>query len=238
MPLIIEWPICVLRPTAVDPVLVAFSRGARSLGGVGSFIRTDLGFWEIAYGGIIMPHADRAKWQTWQAIRSHLGGKAGLVAVRVKSAMSAPFASGKYEPRPETLYDDDTLFDDDTPWVQGAIAAQCAEAVDIGETTIKINVIHGSSISGTRFSYRHALYEIGRQVGAAGDVKTVQISPSIRAPISEGADLEFDEPTCLCHLKEDRGMSISQDSSAKFSSPSVVFEEATDYWNALAKGEI
>ncbi len=233
---IIEWPLCVLRPQRASANLVPFSRsGGRSLGGVEPVTRTDLGYWAIDYGNVVMQNRKREQWQTWQAIRQKLSGRSGLIAVRVRSSLSAPYATGAFEPVIETEHDDDTLFDDDTPYTQGAISVITEDVTPISTTTIKLKVLAASdNLVGVRFSYNHALYETGPVIDIDGDVWTVPISPSIRAEIPAGATLEFDQPTCLCHLADDRGMDVGQDAISKNAQPSVSFVEATDYWNALA----
>lgn len=233
---IIEWPLCTLQPQQSAANLVPFTRsGGRSLGGVEPAIRTDLGYWAIDYIGVVMRNRHRDQWQTWQAIRQHLSGRSGLIAVRVRSSLSAPYVSGAFEPMSDVEHDDDMLFDDDTPYTQGAISVVSDGVTPIGVSTIRLRRINAADdLVGVRFSYNHALYETGPVIAKAGNVWTVPISPSIRAEIPDGADLNFDQPTCLCRLAEDRGMDIDQNAISKSSLPSVSFIEATDYWNALA----
>ncbi|THK38102.1 hypothetical protein EHS39_11485 [Ensifer sp. MPMI2T] len=232
---IIQWPICILRPQTASANVVPFSRsGGRTLGGIQPSTRTDLGFWEISYGSIVMRNNRREQWQTWEAIRDHLGGMAGLIAVRVQSSLSAPYASGQFEPVIETDHSDDSLFDDDTPYTQGAISVVTDGVTAVGATSIRLRIINAApNLVGARFSYNHALYRTGPVTSVAGDIWTVPISPSVRELIPAGADLEFDQPTCLCHLAEDRGMDVDQNAVGKFSLPSVSFVEAVDYWSSL-----
>lgn len=231
---IITWPLCTLTPQSASADLVPFTRsGGRTLGGVQPTTRTDLGFWSITYSGIVMQNRNRDAWRTWQAIRQKLGGRAGLIAVRVRSSLSAPYVSGKFEPVIDTEHSDDAPFDDDTPYVQGAISVVTDGVTAVGATSIRLRIINAASdLVGVRFSWNHALYETGPVTSVDGDIWTVPISPSVRELIPAGADLEFDQPTCLCHLAEDRGMDIDQNAVGKFSSPSVSFVEAVDYWNA------
>lgn len=232
---VIEWPFCILTPQQVAPCLVPFTRsGGKSLGGVEPVVRTDLGFWTIDYTGIVVQNRYRNQWKIWQAIRQKLGGRSGLIAVRVPSSLSAPYASGHFEPASETPHDDDTPFDDDTEYLQGAISVVTVGVTPLAATTIKLRIIKAEAdLVGVRFSYNHALYETGPAIEIDGDTWTVPISPSVRELIPDGADLNFDRPTCLCHLTEDRGMDISQDAITKNTRPNVGFVEATDYWNSL-----
>jgi hypothetical protein len=233
---ILVWPICVLRPQQSSANLVPFSRsGGRTLGGIEPSTRTDLGFWAIDYGNVVIQNRHRGQWQTWSAIRQKLGGKSGLIAVRVRSSLSAPYASGKFEPVIETEHDDETPFDDETPYTQGAISVVTDGVTALGATAIRLRIINAdANLVGVRFSYNHALYETGPVTAIDSDIWTVPISPAVRALIPAGSDLEFDQPTCLCHLAEDRGMDISQDAISKNVLPSVSFVEATDYWASLA----
>ncbi|MNL31146.1 hypothetical protein D3C87_1529190 [compost metagenome] len=117
--------------------------------------------------------------------------------------------------------------------MQGAISVVTDGVTPVGATSIRLRIINAAdNLVGVRFSYNHALYETGPVNSVDDDIWTVPISPSVRELIPAGADLEFDRPTCLCHLAEDRGMDIDQNAVGKFSSPSISFVEAVDYWNA------
>jgi hypothetical protein len=232
---IIEWPFCTLTPSQVSPCPVPFTRsGGRSLGGVEPGVRTDTGYWTVDYTGVVIQNRYRNQWKVWQAIRQKLGGRSGLIAVRVPSSLTAPYVSGHFEPTADLPHDDDTLFDDDTAYEQNAISVVSVGVTPLAATSIKMRIINAEAdLTGVRFSYNHALYETGPAIEIDGDTWTVPISPSVRELIPDGADLEFDRPTCLCHLADDRGMDISQDAITKGVKPNVSFIEATDYWNSL-----
>lgn len=232
---IVEWPICTLTPQQIMPAVVPFTRsGGTTLGGITPSTRTDLGYWKIDYSGIVLRNNRRQQWQTWNAIRQKLGGRTGLVAVPVRSSLSAPYESGRFEPVIETEHDDDSLFDDDTPYVQGAITVVTEGVTAVGATSITMRIVNADdNLVGVRFSYDHALYETGPAITIDGDVWEVPIWPAVRALIPAGSTLEFDQPTCLCHLAEDSGMDAPQDAVSKHSLPSVSFVEAVDYWAGL-----
>lgn len=235
---IIQWPSCLLRPQQVQASVVAFTRsGGKSLGGLEPVTRTDLGYWAIDYTGVVMQNRNHNQWRTWQAIRQKLGGRSGLIAVPVRASLSAPYESGSFEPTVELPHGDDAFFSDDTGYEQSAISVVTDGVVPIGSTTIRLRIIKGApDLIGVRFSYNHAMYETGPAIDVSGDIWTVPISPTARELIPVGADLNFDRPTCLCHLADDRGMDVSQDSIGKSARPNVSFVEATDYWNKLALG--
>jgi hypothetical protein len=237
---IIEWPFCLLTPRQVQATVVPFTRsGGRSLGGVEPVTRTDLGYWAIDYASIAIQNRYRDQWKAWHAIRQKLGGRSGLVAVRVPSALSAPYASSRFEQLVDLPHSDGTLFDDNTPYEQSAISVVTDGNTPIGSTMIRLRIIKASpDLVGVRFSFNHALYETGPALEVDGDVWTVSISPSVRELIPSGVDLEFDRPTCLCHIAEDRGMDVQQDNIGKNANPSLSFIEAIDYWNQLALGLI
>ncbi|WP_283195488.1 hypothetical protein [Rhizobium sp. AN80A] len=234
----IIWPYCTLKPQQVAANLVPFSRtSGRSLGGVEPVTRTDLGYWAIEYSNVILQDRRREQWQTWQALRQKLSGRSGLIVVPVRSSLSAPFVSGAFTPQAETAHDDDALFDDDTDYLQGAISIVSDGVTPMGAAMIRLRVISAApNLVGVRFSFNHALYETGPVIAVDGDVWTVPISPTVREVIPSGSTLEFDQPTCLCRLAEDRGMDVQQDAIRKSNYPSVSFQEATDYWNQLAMG--
>lgn len=228
----IVWPHCVLRPQHVAVNPVPFTRsGGPTLGGITPSYRTDLGWWSIDYVNVVIQNRNRAQWQTWNAIRQKLGGRSGLVAVPVRVSLSAPYVSGAFEPMPETAHSDGTTFSDGSVYVQGAISVKSYGATAIGATTIRLRIIKAdANLVGVRFSYNHALYETGPVINVSGNVWEVPISPAVRELIPDGADLNFDRPTCLCHLADDRGMDLTQEAVARSSYPSVRFVEATDYW--------
>lgn len=242
------WPICVLNPMETAANLVPFTRGGgRSLGGIERTVRTDRGYWSIGLRDISV--RSQVHKQTWNAIRVALGGRQGLIAVVVKSWDSAPYASQGtqrnapvFERRIETVHDDGTPHSDGSLYDQGAIDIKVEYDVPLGATSVTLRQTTAAShnLSGIRFSYQHALYETGAAISISGAdgtelgvVWTVPIFPAARAPIPAGARPEFERPTCLCHLADDRGMDISQ-GLRLWTSGNVDFVEATDVWNDSA----
>ncbi|TCU25282.1 hypothetical protein [Rhizobium laguerreae] len=234
---IIEWPGDLLVPGECRPNLVPFTRsGGRSLGGVQPSVRTDLGYWSIEYHDVPLYGADRMR--TFEAIKDILSGSSGRIAVPIYAPDRAPFVDG-IPAIPEVLpHDDDTFFDDDTGYLQGGISIVSQGVTPIGVTVMQLRIIEGdAALSGTLFSFNHALYRIGQVIEVAGDMQTVRISPTVRELIPDGADLEFDRPTCLCNLVDDRGMDNGSNMIG-YESVSVNFNEDTNYWNLLALGQI
>ncbi|MEH3108887.1 MAG: hypothetical protein PGN22_02150 [Agrobacterium cavarae] len=231
------WPHSLLVPEECRPNVVPFSRsGGRSLGGVEPSVRTDLGYWSVEMSNIAV-HS-KAQRLTWNAIRQALGGKAGLIAVPAWSFDTAPYVSGDFEPSTTVPHSDDTSFSDGSAYLQGAISAVTVGGAAIGATVITIRVVQAdANLVGVRFSYQHALYETGPVISIDGDNWTVPVWPSVRETIPNGSDLEFDMPTCLCRLQDDRGMDGGMN-NIQFEQRSLVFIEATDYWNRLALGLI
>ena len=231
------WPRQLLMParTTINPV--PFTRsGGRSLGGIEPATRTDRGYWSIGLEKVELN--TRAQRQAWSAIRTALSGSSGLIAIPIWSFSTAPFASGSYEPVTLTTHGDGATFGDGSQYRQGAIAVRMADAVAIGATSVRLEIVHAdANLVGVRFSHDHALYETGPATLVDGDTWTVPITPAARAAIPAGADLEFDEPTCLCRLAEDNGMDASLN-NVRYDTPSVAFVEAVDYWSDLAAGLI
>ncbi len=227
------WPMTLLVPSECRANPVPFTRsGGRSLGGIERTVRTDLGFWSVDLVGI--PVYSQAQRRTWLAIRQQLGGRAGLIAVPASSFDTAPYVSGEIEATPEVSFDDATTFDDGTLYEQPAITVVAHSLTPIGATIISLRAVDvAADLSGVRFSFNHALYETGPAIDVTDDVWTVPVFPSIRQLIPAGAELEFDNPSCLCHLADDRGMDGGLD-MVGFERRSVSFVEATDYWNEQA----
>lgn len=226
------WPHKLLTPAEIQLNIVPFTRsGGRSIGGIEPVTRTDRGFWTISLGRILL-HT-RAQRQAWNAIRVMLGGRAGLIAVPAWSHDSAPYVSGEREFPLFVPHSDGSTFSDGTSYRQRRIVVNNANAVAVGATSIRLQILQAdANLAGVRFSHNHALYETGpAKLIESGGYWTVPITPAARAAIPAGAALEFEEPTCLCRLADDRGMDTSLNASM-IDEVSAAFIEATDQWSA------
>lgn len=106
----------------------------------------------------------------------------------------------------------------------------------LGATVVTLRLLNASGAEGVRFSYQHALYETGPQIEQVSpDLYRVPVFPAIRKAIPADAPLEVDNPTCLCRLADDRGMSGLSLSPAEIDTATVEFVEAVDVWNDLAE---
>lgn len=233
MPEILEWPSAILKPAAIEANVVAFSRsGGVTLGGLQRVVRTDRGWWSVAYKGIALDTP--AQRRVWNAIAAHCGGMAGLMAVPVWSFDSAPWPVGTVNGRVLVPHSDGTSHGDGSLYAQSPIRVTLVDAVAIGATSVKLRIGGGiDELTGVRFSYEHALYRTGIPTLVDGTDWTVPVSPAIRAPIPAGADLEFGLPTCLVRLADDRTMDVRL-SSGRFDLVDAAFVEAADYWSDLA----
>lgn len=231
-----HWPADALPPAEVMANMVPFSRsGGRTLGGVDRSIRTDRGFWQITLDQIPV-HAPSQRRQ-WNATRTGLSGKAGLIAVPVWATFSAPYLSDSFEAPVLTSHDDDTSFDDGTLYYEGAIHVEMATFAPLSAAVVTLRKVAALTVEGIRFSYQHALYETGPLIEQVSeDTFRVPVFPAIRRAIPADAWLEVDAPTCLCHLADDRGMD-QQEGISMLQRRSVTFVEAVDYWNDLAMEE-
>lgn len=233
MPDFIHWPTQLLRPASAIAAQVPFSRsGGRSLGGLERTTRSDRGFWRITLNDVTV--RSREMRQQWNAIRTYLGGKSGLVVIPAWSFDSAPFVSGKREPAVYLPHDDDQPFEDETEYYEGAIRIEMASFAPLSSTIVTLRLVEAASAAGIRFSYQHALYETGPVIEqTAEDTFRVPVFPAIRQAIPADAWLEVDNPTCLCHLADDRGMDLNL-SNVEIDAQTVEFVEAVDVWNDLA----
>lgn len=230
---ILAWPSSVLKPLAIEPNVVAFSRsGGRTLGGLERVTRTDRGFWSIAYRGV--PLATPAQRRMWNAVAQHCGGAAGLLEVPVWSFDSAAWPAGTVNGRLLTSHSDGTALDDGSLYAQSPIGVTLVSAVAIGATSVTLRIGYGiGELTGVRFSYQGALYRTGLPTALVGSDWTLPVSPAIRAPIPAGADLEFGLPTCIVRLADDRQMDVNF-SRGGVDRRDVAFVEAADYWVDLA----
>jgi hypothetical protein len=228
------WPRDDLRPAHVTFSPVPFTRGGGlSLGGVERVVRTDRGYWRAELKGI--PIHEETRRRIFHRVRTDLNGRAGLVVVPAYAEDSSPWASGIAEDAAVTEFTDGTRFTDGTGFRERAIDVRMGSTAPIGATVVTLRVIRGTAPSGVRFSYHHALYETGSILEQLDeDTFRVTVFPALREGIGKGAYLEFDRPTCLCHLADDRGMELPS-GIAKLYRVDVGFVEATDYWNDRAR---
>lgn len=228
----ILWP-KKLRPSAIMANPAPFSRsGGTSLGGIERTTRTDRGWWMIDYKSVALATvADRRQ---WNGLRTAMGGMAGTMAIRIWSFDTAPWAAGTEDGRTILIpHDDDTPFEDETMYSQSTIGVRAGTAIALGATSITLRIIYGiDELMGTRFSYQHALYELGIPTSVVGDLWTMPVFPAIRAAIPINADLEFDLPTCLVHLATDNAMDVRL-SAGEVDFVDVSFKENVSYWNDL-----
>lgn len=236
----IDWPSSLLVPSRTLINDVPFTRGGgRSLGGRERVVRTDKGHWRITLGGILVHSV--AQRRTWEAIRTALSGRAGLISVPAWSFDTAPWSESQAwsEQLAPVLSDhsDGSPFSDGSHYSQGHIHVEAAATAPVGSSTIKLRrVAAADDLVGVRFSYKHALYKTGPVTSLAGDVWTVSLFPSIRQEIPADAVLNFDLPTCLVRLEEDNGMDIEFNINRNVR-VDVNFVEADDYWSDLAAEE-
>jgi hypothetical protein len=230
----VTWPADRLPARSIDANPVAFSRsGGRTIGGRQRVIRSDRGYWSIAASFQLGSTVQR---RTWNAVRTGLGGMAGLLILPVWTWDTAPYASGEFEGEILTPHSDSTPFSDMALYAQNSIVIESADAMPIGATTMRLAIVEAEAdLAGVRFSYQHAMYETGPASLVSGDIWTVPIFPPVRAPIPAGVELEFNLPTCLVRLADDRGLDMSMNPSG-ISEHTVQFNEATDYWSDLAAG--
>lgn len=227
------WPGDLLPGRVIDPNPVPFTRsGGRTLGGKERPYRTDKGYWTFRYGFQLSSRAQR---RAWNAIRTQVSGRSGLIVLPVWSWDTAPYASGAIEGDDYSTHSDGSPFSDGTVYRQGSISIRSADNVAIGATSMRLQILEAEDdLAGVRFSFNHALYETGPG-SSAGNIWTVELFPAVRAPIPAGSDLEFNLPTCLVRLENDRGMDVSMNPSC-ISEHQVAFEEASEYWSDLAAG--
>lgn len=232
----VHWPASALTPQSSPFDPRPFTRsGGRSLGGIGRYTRTDLGYWVGSYNGVAFRRGQRSEQaREWNKLRTAIRGQAGLVVVPVCAThfWAAPgfsdFASALY------THDDDTTFDDDTHYSEGAVHIEMAAFAPLGSTVVTLRLVDAPTAEGIRFSYQHAMYETGALIEQTGaDTYRVPIFPAIRQAIPADAWLEADRPTLLCRLASDAEMDIAFGAGG-MPRPTVNFVEAVDFWNDLA----
>lgn len=229
------WPGSVLTPGSILANPRFFSRsGGTTLGGIKRSTRTDRGHWSIVYRAIALHTSSQRR--VWNAIRTHLAGSAGLIAVPVWSFDTTPWPAESVQGYDGVVHSDGAPFSDQSYYTQPSVVVEMAAAAAIGDTTVTLRLVSGTTyLTGVRFSYEYALYETGAlQADVDGDEWTLDIFPAIRSPIPADATLDLALPLCLCRLADDSGMDVSL-SAGGFDMVDVAFIEAVDRWNDLAE---
>lgn len=229
----ITWPRTLLKPAKMLANPVAFTRGGgASLDGLSRSTRTDKGWWSLGYRGILLKDSNRRR--SWNAVRTGVNGKAGLLVIPVWSNDALEWPANAHDGYIKVPYSDGTTHSDGTPFAQAIFDLQMAYTASIGDTSVTLRLdTKITDASGIRFSYNHALYETGYPTAVSGLLWTVPIFPAVRAEIPEDASLEAGLPTCLVRLATDRAMDAGY-SASKLDPVDVDFVEATDYWNDLS----
>jgi len=231
------WPKYQLPPEASSSDVTAFSRsGGPSLTNLNPATRTDRGAWKIELNGILM--VDRGRRRTLDAISTYLGGRSGLIAVPIWAFDVNPFLTGDGRTIQDGVtFSDGTTFSDGSTFAASReIIAKTSGVTALSATSIVIDMQNGAAdLTGVKFSWMHTAYKTGRALDVTGTLWTVEITPAIRLAIPSGAELNFDDPTCLCRLSSDDGLRRGTN-AAGHDTVSVSFDEATDYWSNLAAG--
>jgi hypothetical protein len=226
------WP-SFLAPAQILANPVPFSRsGGVSLGGLERTTRTDRGWWMIDYKSVALYTVARRR--IWNAFRVSLSGASGSFVIPVWSFDTSPWAAGTVEGKSLTPHSDDSPFDDESLYEQPTIIVTMGVAAALGDTSVTLRIGYGiDELTGTRFSYNHALYELGIPTAVVDDLWTMPVFPAIRAAIPIDAALEFDLPTCRVRLASDREMDVSL-TAGGFDRADVSFREDTAFWNDAA----
>ena len=200
------WPTS-LRPAQILVNPVPFTRsGGRSLGGLERVTRTDRGFWEIVYKGVLLQ--DAVSRRLWASTRTSVNGMAESIVLPVWSH--------------------------DVNGADSGIVVTMAVAAELGDTQVTLSLGSGiDDLAGVRFSYGNALYETGVAIDVYDDEWIVPIFPALRADIAADAVLEFNLPTCLVRLASDREMDASL-TAGQVDRADVSFIEDVEFWNNLA----
>jgi hypothetical protein len=229
----LNWPRALLSPERSDFHQVAFTRsGGPSLEGNERTIKTNRGYWRAEVGPI--PLFSVAQRRTWNALRTFLGGKSGIIAMPVYTNHFAPYPGGVPGSPSLVAHSDGSTFSDGTKYRTRYIDVEMNATATLGATVVYLKANNAAAdLTGIRFSYQHALYETGPAVSISGDVWQVPVFPAIRQAIPVGSSLECDEPTCLMQLASDNEMRAA-DVAGRFVNPTINLVEAVQYWTDLA----
>lgn len=230
------WPYDLLTPANPTFQVRPYSRGGgRSLGGVSRSMRTDRGYWAASYDQIVIRRNRPDQKRAWNALRVGLLGTAGLVVVPICASNLLGGGPGVALGRVLVPHDDLTPFDDLSLYSQARIYVVAGATAPLGTTIMTFKILTPMpDIAGMRFSYNHALYEIGPILAHPGaDTVQAAIFPAIRQTIPANAALEFERPDCLMHLATDSEMDAAYPPGGSWLQ-TVNFLEAVDYWNDLA----
>jgi hypothetical protein len=221
------WPERVLAPRSFQtPRLdgVTVSGGRSALTNKEAVIPADTGFWRLSLAGI--PLTTKQQQLCWNAIAGLLHGRANGICVPLGVWTTAPWAmqaNGRRQRR-RLPWAGPVLWAGDLYWQRPAIVATIRAAA-LRATTVTIDLFEGADIEpGHIFGLGGNRAHKIKTVSKSGSAYTCTITPPLRAAVTAGSAVDFENPRVECVLESDMEMSAEFD-LARFAEASVNFVE-------------
>lgn len=223
----LRWP-CMLGPNDIEVDLTPRPQGGGpSLAGGSQWVQSDAGVWEITYGSI---PATELRINAYRALALLLNGPVTPILVPVFDKKRAPWPLvdvKRLTSYGDIPHSDGSLFSDGSGYYTPVIDATATVAA-IRATSLTMTLNYGGKLWGAEFfSIDENLYQIKSvSLSDAGPpaVYTIGFMPPLRAAITDGTVLNFDDPVCRCTLASSAGMPLSLSNRA-VGLPSVSFIE-------------
>lgn len=216
----LRWPCNVLQSRNIAADIASRSlAGPAAVSGVSQVVSSDAGIWKVTLGEIVIRKREHVL--AFRAIANLLEGRLGTILVPLCRAYQPISADGSgYEAVPHS---DDTFFSDGTGYVGTVISVHTTSAAPVRAVSFTASVDSGHDIEpGQHFSIGEWLYRVRTYDSETG---AMTFRPPLREAVSNGTELNFDDPVCRMRLATDSEMDLEL-SMRRFGSPSVNFIEA------------
>lgn len=185
------------------------------------------GLWVANFHDLFFRTLDEVR--TFKAIRlAANNGVMPIVVPRRDPFSPFPTSVHSYDPIPHS---DGSFFSDGTGYSQSVISVESVGNAALRATELVLNLINCAALSaGMTFSIRHPtenwrLYEITSTSIGSPPFTTISFFPPLREAVSEGTEIEFDNPRCLMRLANQAAMNFRM-SAFPYSPQSAAFVEA------------
>lgn len=218
----IRWPVGVLRPQNVAFDIAPRSLAApSSVSGQAQVVSADAGIWKATYGSLLV--RSRASVIVHRAISNLLEGRLGAILVPLCRAYQPTLdIDGIYDTVP---HDDDSPFDDESEYQGGGNLVTLSSGISARAVSANVTIAYGGTLEpGQHFSLGDRLYRLRTVVYTTETAAAITFRPPAREAVSEGVELNFDDPVCRMRLASDDAMDLEL-AMRRFGSPTVNFIE-------------
>lgn len=232
----IFFPRSLFPPRKVMPdIMPVTSGGGRAITSLEQVPTVDAGSWQITLDEV--PFASSEQKRVWRNMGVLLRGRKNTCAVPIYATDTTPWPlDGEGNPimtQDIVPHSDGSYFSDGVGFRTKVIYATVGAGALAGSTALIIDVVDGTASPlqpGHFFSISNRLYGIKKIISmmdATGVTSySVSVLPPLREDVAEDAEVEFDDPRCICRLQTDTELRSGVDDYANATLARVTFVEA------------